>query len=549
MSSEADTSEKSVAGETKDRKKKHEHEHKKKKSAAAPPPDLSVDGGFESRIHGVPGSTPGCTAGAYATPLSAEGLPEITLKTCFPEHYAAGKKWLSECKPKSLGLLVTKFGPTPSVADIVNKWLIRRVGRKCAEGTEEGRADMAAFALDAVRRLRKLPACSATLYRAVPWRSMGKSAPGTSEFCEESNIVWPTFTSLTRNEARAREMLKDEGGFLYVVEATQARDVSAFAPFAPSEPEYMLEPNSEFTITFNEQQGSVFVVGMRQNHPSMRPIAGDIDLHSHRHRRASVAVDGEGAQPPAPSATQPGTSPAGTGAPQLPPTPATGTVTPLVRRPPVASPTSAPRTPSVSAAFGAPGSTPTTPLASSTRAYRLSLPSTPRTVKRTAPRPPRRLPPSTHSPMTITMWSAARAYIKVLSAHERGAGHAVATPAKPEWTAAPVVPSSEDGGDAGAAAAAAPVEAESVPVEAESTPVAEEEEASAEAAGQSVEWLAAVAPPQQQQNAPGYGTMLLFPNAAPSAIIDKTAQDFVSLGGIVLNRKRVNQAMVMSLNH
>ena len=529
MSSEADTSEKSVAGETKDRKKKHDHEHKKKKaSAAAPPPELSVDGGFESRIHGVPGSTPGCTAGAYATPLSAEGLPEITLKTCFPEHYAAGKKWLSECKPKSLALLVTKFGPSPSMADTVNKWLIRRVGRKCAEGTEEGRADLAAFALDAVRRLRKLPACSATLYRAVPWRSMGKSAPGTSEFCEESNIVWPTFTSLTKSEARAREMLKDEGGFLYVVEATQARDVTAVAPFPPSEPEYMLEPNSEFTITFNEQQGSIFVVGMRQNHPSMRPIAGDIDLHSHRHRRASVAVDGDSAAPP-PLPLPPTSPAAGAGA------------TPQVT--PVASPTTAPRTGSVGAAFGAPGSTPATPLSSSTRAYRLSLPSTPRAPKRAAPRPVRRVQTTTHSPMTITMWSAARAYVKVLSAKERG--RLVARPEKPEWTAVAPLPSPSDTGSAAAEAAPA---AAAVEAAAETpAPVAEESAAAGAEAG--TEWRAAVAPPQQQQNAPGYGTMLLYPNAAPSAIVDKTAQDFVSVGGIVLNRKRINQAMVMSLNH
>ena len=544
--SEADTSDKSVAGETKDRKKKHDHEHKKKKaSAAAPPPELSVDGGFESRIHGVPGSTPGCTAGAYAMPLSPEGLPEITLKTCFPEHYAAAKKWLSECKPKSLALLVTKFGPSPSVADTVNKWLIRRVGRKCAEGTEEGRADMAAFALDAVRRLRKLPACSATLYRAVPWRSMGKSAPGTSEFCEESNIVWPTFTSLTKNEARAREMLKDEGGFLYIVQATQARDVSAVAPFPPSEPEYMLEPNSEFTITFNEQQDNVFVVGMQQNHPSMRPIAGDIDLHSHRHRRASVAVDGEAPPPPPLPPTSPATATAtgtatGTSTGTGTATGATPQVSPLVRRPPVASPTTAPRTGSVSAAFGLPGSTPTTPLSSSTRAYRLSLPTTPRAPKRLAPRPVRRVQTTMHSPMTITMWSAARAYVKVLSAHERG--RVVARPEKPEWTAAPA-PASTAAPEAEAGAEVPAVEAV-----AEAAVEAPAEEGAA-AVEPGTEWRAAVAPPQQQQNAPGYGTMLLYPNAAPSAIVDKTAQDFVSLGGVVLNRKRINQAMVMSLNH
>ena len=79
---------------------------------------------------------------------------------------------------------------------------------------------MASFAAEAIKCLRSLPTLpeATKLYRAVPWKAMGKLAPGMSEFCEESNIVWPTFTSLIRSEKRARELLKDEGGFWYVIE-------------------------------------------------------------------------------------------------------------------------------------------------------------------------------------------------------------------------------------------------------------------------------------------------------------------------------------------
>jgi len=381
-----------------DHKKKHEH----RKKNTTLPPDVLPDGGLNSRIHGVPGSTPGCTAGAYAKSFDPTDLPEVSVKSCFPDHYANAKKWLTEVHPKSLQMLLTAYGPPPTIADIVNKWMIRRVGRKCIEGTEEGRKDLEAFCVDALKRLRRIPTCSMKLYRAVPWSAMGKLAPGLSEFEEETNIVWPTFTSLTKSESRARELFKTEGGILFVVETDQARDVTDVASVHQEDGEFMLEPNSCFTITANKQEEKVFVVEMKQNFPSPRPIMKEIEEHKH-HRHGSIRID-----PSEPSSQL---------AECVTPTKGEGTttiVTPVIRRTPSATTTPLGRNSSLSCLSDSSGSPGSPRFARSSS--RLAFPQSP---SKATPKPKHRVQVASFS-NSMTMWSAARGYIKVLSTNGRG---------------------------------------------------------------------------------------------------------------------------------
>ena len=596
---------------SKEHKKRHEHHRDKGSSgAAAPvtqPPEPSIDGGFASRIQGVPGSTPGCTAGAYATPLEPDDLPSVSVKKCFPDHYALGRRWIADFRPKSLQLLLVKFGPAPSIADIMNQWLIRRVGRKCAEGTEEGRKDMAAFAVDAIKRLRKLPPCKVTLYRAVPWSAMGKSAPGEAEFCEDCNIVWPVFATLTKSEARARELLREEGGFLYVVEASQARDVTALAPVRSGEVEYMLEPNSEFTITLNERQDRVFVVGMRQNFPSTRPIMRDVELHKHRHRHVpSDAADATGTptahtltQPPAlpQQPLNPATAGTDTGLPRSPrPTAASvagiGVITPTKWSTPSASPLPGSRA-SAAALPGLqfPSSPSTTGIASSSASAGSSSPSrfgsrlsmvSPRSTGRWAQRPVHRVQVTPQrSPMTITMWSAARAYVKVFSCRVRDQSK-VLHPEKPAWargvrtgtlTASELDTATESeldtesksvvddestvskdrrrrrrkgrssrrtsssgkkkGADELEDEAAEDEDDEDEPSYSDSSSTSDDEDDDGmwDAPDQAEEQQRSTAPARALNTAPGYGTMALYPNAAPTFIVDRRSRSCVVLGG------------------
>jgi len=511
-------------------KKKHEH----KKKSLSLPPNVLPDGGLKSRIHGVPGSTPGCTAGAYAKTLDPENLPDITLKTCFPEQYAVAKKWLGDVHPKTLQLLLAGFGPEPTIADIVNKWLIRRVGRKCIEGTEEGRKDLEAFCVDLIKRLRKLPPVAMKLYRAVPWSAMGKSAPGLSEFEEETNIVWPTFTSLVKNEKFAKDMLKEEGGILFVVDAEQARDVSEYAVAAPdmTETEYLLEPNSVFTISANKHEDKIFVVEMKQTFPSVRPIMKEVEERKHHHHHDSVrGVNSDPVDcispPMSPSLSKGDRS--------------STVITPVIRRVPTMSATPISRKNSLPVLEGFSSSTPGSPRSFARSSSRLAIPMSPHGKTR----PKHRVQVSTHTP-SMTMWSAARGYIKVLSSQSRKK----VKPLTPSWaTDKPKEEKKE--------------EEETKQEEGENEPdkkkdkekkkkkKEKKEKEKEEDSGLSVETTKVDTADDKSPlspTTPGFGTMVLCPYAAPTYIIDDRTVDMQTLGGIILHSTRGTPLIVMSLH-
>ena len=534
----------SEVSERRDHKKK-KHSSRHRKTVPPPPPGADLhDGGLDARVSGVPGSTPGCTAGAYATELDAEGAGAVSVASCFPEQAAAAREWLeANGSAMVLSLLLARWGPAPCAMDQLNRWLIRRVGRKCAEGTEEGRADMAALAVEAVRELRALPAVAdaARLYRAVPWSAMGRSAPGLSEFCEESNIVWPTFTSLVRSEERARDMLRAEGGFLYIVEATQARDVTALAPVQSGADEIMLEPNSEFTITGNEQQGNVFVVGMRQNYPSTRPIMRDVEPRKHRHRHRQSRVGSVTSCPVGPTdgTTTGTTSSTSNTSTSTSGTSTTGTTSSDARAPAMPVIVKAPPSPAVPpalaassrAAFGAgagagsPGASPVAGLFRSSA--RLGGAHASRRAPLHAQKPVRRVHTSCNkADLTMTMWSVGKGYLAVHSVGCRDASKVLHlhTPAWTTVVPAPAPPSPE---------AAHPEEADAdvaVP-----HPAAHEAEAGASEAAHehgracsesSDDLLVGLT------SDPGYGTMLFAPNAAPTFCVSGDSTAMTTVAGI-----------------
>jgi len=542
-------------------KKKHEH-----KKVTSLPPGVLPDGGLKSRIHGVPGSTPGCTAGAYAKTLDADGLPEVSVKSCFPDQYAAAKKWISEAHPKSLQLLLTAFGPEPTIADIVNKWLIRRVGRKCPEGTEEGRKDMEAFCVDAIKRLRKLPVCTMKLFRAVPWSAMGKCAPGLSEFEEETNIVWPTFSSLTKSEACAREMLKEEGGILFVVNSDQARDVTDVASVHQFEGEFMLEPNSVFTISSNKQEEKIFVVEMKQIPTTVRPILKESEDHKHHHHHESSRSNSADPSESTFSVPQSPVSLKGERSATI--------VTPVMRRVPSLSSTPLSRKNSLPMlgdsgnSMSSPGS-PRFPRTSS----RLAIPMSPHGPTKVLSKPAHRVRVNKCS-TSMTVWSAAQAYIKVYSTKSRGKNYTVkaytpdwASPEKREKKKEEEQKKEEE-------------KKEEVNEEKKEEEKKEEEKKDKEGkekeeekegkkgkkkkdkkkkkekdskpvvethidipAGKDSEG----GTPPVSPTSPGYGTMELYPKAAPTYIIDDRTVDWQTIGGIILNSTRGAPLMYMSL--
>jgi len=541
------------SSEHSEHKKKHDH----KKKGATLPPGVFPDGGLNSRMHGVPGSTPGCTAGAYAKTLDPENLPDITLKTCFPDQFLVAKKWISDVRPKSLQLLLTGFEPAPTIADVVNKWLIRRVGRKCIEGTEEGRKDMEAFCVDVLKRLRKLPTCFIKLYRAVPWSAMGKSAPGLAEFEEETNIVWPTFTSLTKSESRARELFKDEGGILFVVTTDQAHDVTEIASVHQEEGEFMLEPNSCFTITQNKQEDKVFVVEMKQV-ASMRPIMKEIEDRKHHHRhesgRSSSADPSDSFQAPN-SPVQNKTERSAT------------IVTPVLRRVPSLTNSPNARKNSLSVLDSNSSlSTPNSPRAFPRSSSRLTVLQSPRGPARMLNRPAHRVQLSNHQ-TSMTMWSAARGYIKVLSCNSRG--HPVKA-FTPDWASGKPKEKPKEETDEGSKEEEPKEEKEGDKDDHDDEKEGKKDKKKkdkkkkkdsdpATSQGNSFDDLSISVEvedrgdyddstrPPVSPTTPGYGTMALYPNAAPDYIIDDRTVDWQTLGGIILHSTRDAPIYVMSL--
>jgi len=518
------------------KKKKHSSRKEHRTVPTAPPGSTKGDGGLDSRMFGVPGSTPGCTAGAYATEIDPDNLPEIDFASCFPELAESGKDWLAQNQGVlTLSLLLSKWGPEPCVMDRVNKWLIRRVGRKCAEGTEEGRKDIAAFVAEAIKDLRLLPpiAEATQLYRAVPWKAMGKLAPGLSEFEEESNIVWPTFTSLVKSEKRARDLLKDEGGFLYVIEAKQARDVTALAPVQSGADEIMLEPNSQFVITSNENQDKIFVVHMRQEYPSLRPIMKDVDLtrkHHHHHHRHNRAGSITSSLSPTPNASASGSSP---------PSDSTSVVngdgtrvTPVIVK--------APPSPAVyaNAATGKRGSISisTSSIGFRTASSRLSLPAfhnSRRGSIRTADMKPVHRSHASLKSDAMTMWSAGKGYLCIKSVACREKSKVFKLKNQPDWvTAKPVPP--EDETPTSPEATDIPSSPEPLSLRKKIPTISTVEEVSdsespcvsrSDSTSTDDDLLVGVSDP-------GYGTMILYPNSAPTYIIAGGSNNFTTIGGL-----------------
>jgi len=516
----------SETSERKDqKKKKHGSRSSRKAVPTAPPGSVKGDGGLNSRMFGVPGSTPGCTAGAYATEIDPDDLPELNFASCFPEHAEAGKQWLAANQSASpLSLLLSKWGPEPSVMDRMNKWLIRRVGRKCADGTEEGRKDMAAFAANAIKTLRSLPPMpeATKLYRAVPWKAMGKLAPGMSEFCEESNIVWPTFTSLVKSEERARNLLKEEGGFLYIIEACQARDVTALAPVQSGADEIMLEPNSQFVITSNENDGNIFIVGMKQEFPSLRPIMKEVDSkkkhHHHRHHPNSPVTE-------TPSVVV--STPANEAPKQMsvvvkaPPSPSMGLMASSTRVPSFNTPQSNFRTSS----------------------SRLSMPmllGSRRGSIRDA-RPTHRVHAALKSD-GMTMWSVGKGYLTVHSVKCRDKSKVFKLKNPPSWTTpsdTPVSPCSPVSPVTPSSGTASPMVNKlephtPEPVKSKGAEQSEEAQHCSPSDGGSEDMLVGLCAD------PGFGSMVLAPNQAPNCIVTGEGADMRTIGGVtpsvLLNR-------------
>jgi len=513
------------------KKKKHSSRKEHRTVPSAPPGSTKGEGGLDARMFGIPGSTPGCTAGAYATEIDPEGLPEIDFASCFPELAESGKEWLASNQGvMTLSILLSKWGPDPCVMDRMNKWLIRRVGRKCAEGTEEGRKDMAAFAADAIKDLRMLPALpeATKLYRAVPWKAMGKFPPGLSEFEEESNIVWPTFTSLVKSEKRARDLLKDEGGFLYVVEASQARDVTALAPVQSGADEIMLEPNSQFLITENKNEGKIFVVHMKQEVPSLRPIMKDVDLsrkhhhHHHRHTRAS-SITGPGPVPAVPTVTE-GSVVIGDGQRATPV---------IVKAPPSPAVFASSKRGSVSIQNSQVGMRPSS--------SRLSLPSfyNSRRGSIRGDRPPAHRAHASLKTDVMTMWSAGKGYLCIKSVACRDKSKVLKLKKMPDWVNAKpvVVPEPVVSPSADEPSTSHSPEPERLRKKIPSVGDDSSESGSPPplSSGDSTDDLLVGLCAD-----PGFGTMILAPNTAPTYIVTAGSADFRTIAGIappvLLNR-------------
>jgi len=275
--------------------KKKEHTKKNKYAAAfsSLPSGLSCSrDDFALRMANVPGSSPGCTAGAYSNPYTladAQGDSDVgaALSEALPSIDSQKlRDWASDNVSSPLVLLGCA-GKDKSVWAAVNAHLVKRVRRKDDSLAAQR---MGTFVCDCVSALRSVPTFpKTTLYRAVPNSAMGYDAPSRDEFGEDCNIVWPVFSALTPDEKAARSVLS-EGGFLFQIETERARDVASFVEGCKSGEEFWLEPNAEFLITSSGADSSnsaIFVVQCKQNWPSARPIAGDLPEKFRKGRKIS----------------------------------------------------------------------------------------------------------------------------------------------------------------------------------------------------------------------------------------------------------------------
>jgi len=407
-------------------------------------------------------------------------------------------------------VVLSGFGSGPTISDIVNKWILRRISRKCAEGTEEGRKDMEAFCIDVMKRLRRQSVVPAktVLYRAVPQSKMGSFPPSVTEFEQDFCTVWPTFASMTKSREKADEILNNNGGvgFLFIVETQQARDVSKLAPVAQDGGEFMLEPGSRFTITDNKQEGKVFIVKMESMPPDPKKLFLSEDVEDTKESKESKHHHSH-----APKETA--------SAPQSPAkrTESSGTiVTPVMRRMPTI------------------GSVPASPRSGLRKEQNISS-------LRTSPHRTQR-----STLQTMTMWVASQANVRVLSTRKRPAVKSFT----PDW----VHPKEkepeekadvEDNKEKSEVAAAAAAVAAAAAAAASSTATTTSTKPTVIVKPQDTD--SSPSPPISPSS-PGFGTLVLYPTLAPDYIIDDSSVDFETLGGFVIQSIiRSNQRRVMSL--
>jgi len=196
--------------------------------------------------------------------------------------------------------------------------------------------------------------------------------------------------------------------------------------------EIMLEPNSQFVITGNTNEGKIFVVTMKQEFPSLKPIMKDVDLnrkhhhHHHRHNRAgsiTAAVSPVPALPDSPSVV------IGDNQRSTPV---------IVKAPPSPAVFATPKRGSVS--IQAPGSG----LRSSSR---MSLPSfynSRRGSIRADNRPKHRTHAQLKSDGGMTVWSVGKSVLVVKSAACRDKSKVFKLKKQPDWVTAKPVPVEEE---------------------------------------------------------------------------------------------------------
>jgi len=355
---------------------------------------------------------------------------------------------------------------------------------------------------------------------------------------------------LTKSESRARELFKTEGGILFIVETDQARDVTDVASVHQEDGEFMLEPNSCFTITANKQEEKVFVVEMKQNFPPVRPIMKTVVEHKSHHRHDSLRSDASEASS---QLAQPITPTKGERSATV--------VTPVLRLTPSATNTPLGRKNSLPV-LGDGGSAPGSPRFTRSSS-RLAFPQSP---SKSTPKPRHRIQVSNHQ-TTMTMWSAARGYIKVLSTQSRGKTVKSYVPrwasGEPKEEEKKEDEEKKEGEEKKAPSEEKKEGKESSKDKKEKKEKKKDKKKKKEKGGEGAEATSTMfvdvtkvsksdsdgsgLSPPVSPTTPGYGSLELYPNSAPTYIIDDRTVDFETLGGIILHSTRGTPLHVMSL--
>jgi len=317
-------------------------------------------------------------------------------------------------------------------------------------------------------------------------------------------------------------LLKDEGGFLYIIEATQARDVTALAPVQSGADEIMLEPNSQFVITSNNNEGKIFVVCMKQEFPSLRPIMKEVDLtrkhhhHHHRHNRAGSITAPMSPVPATPIPESPSTL-------MCSPTPV------IIKAPP---------SPAVFAKRGSVSvSTPQSGLRPSSS--RLSMPSFHSSrrgsIRAVDMKPIHRSHAILKSENAMTMWSAGKAYLTVKSVACRDKTKVFKLKNQPEWATSKPTPTKSPEPAVDPSDVASTSNSPQPNKLRKKIPVLPEHDSDSDspplssASDSTDDLLVGICAD------PGYGTMILAPNTAPTYIITAGSADFRTICGMTPN--------------